>query len=69
VPSDLIDELSSALIAERQATPHGKDARWHAHLYAIYLAEQTVKGGFVSTEALKAGLKWPVMSEMAAQRG
>lgn len=59
VPSDLIDELSRALIAERQATPHGKDERWHAHLYSIYLAEGIVKGGFVSTEALKAGLRWP----------
>jgi len=62
VPSELIDELSSALIAERQVTPHGKDIRWHAHLYAIYLAEQTVKNGFVSTDALKAGLKWPTQA-------
>lgn len=60
VPSALIDEITSAIIAERQATPHGKDTRWHAHLYAIYLAEQTVKNGFVSQEALKAGLKWPM---------
>lgn len=59
VPSDLIDEISGALVAERQVTPHGKDIRWHAHLYAIYLAEQAVKIGFVSTEALKAGIKWP----------
>jgi hypothetical protein len=60
VPSDLIDELSGALVAERQVTPHGRDVRWHAHLYAIYLAEQAVKNGFISTEALKAGLKWPL---------
>lgn len=59
VPSDLINEISGALVAERQATPHGKDERWHAHLYAIYLAEQAVKNGFVSTEVLKAGMKWP----------
>jgi hypothetical protein len=59
IPSDLIDEISGALVAERQVTPHGKDIRWHAHLYAIYLAEQAVKNGFVSTEALKAGIKWP----------
>lgn len=59
VPSDIIDELSSAIVAERQVTPHGKDIRWHAHLYAIYLAEQAVKMGFVSTEALKAGIRWP----------
>ena len=60
VPSEIIDELSSALIAERQVTPHGKDIRWHAHLYPIFLAEQAIKNGFISNEALKAGLKWPV---------
>ncbi len=65
VVSDLIDELSSALVAERQVTPHGKDVRWHAHLYAIYLAEQSVKTGFVSTEALKAGMKWPTQAAAA----
>ena len=59
VSSELIDELSSALVAERQATPHGKDLRWHAHLYAIYLAETAVKNGFVSAEVLKAGIRWP----------
>jgi len=59
VPSDLIDEISGALVAERQVSPHGKDLRWHAHLYAIYLAEQAVKNGFVSREVLKAGIKWP----------
>lgn len=62
VPSELIDELSSALVAERQVTPHGKDVRWHAHLYAIYLAEQAVKTGFVSAEALKAGIRWPTQA-------
>jgi hypothetical protein len=59
VSSELINEISSALVAERQATPHGKDTRWHAHLYAVYLAEQAVKNGFVSTEVLKAGVRWP----------
>lgn len=59
VPSEAINEISSALVAERQVTPHGKDIRWHAHLYAIYLAEQAVKNGFVSNEVLKAGMKWP----------
>jgi hypothetical protein len=62
VASESIDELSGALVAERQATPHGKDSRWHAHLYSIYLAEQAVKNGFVSFDALKAGLKWPVQT-------
>lgn len=62
VPSDLIDEISGALVAERQVTPHGKDTRWHAHLYAIYLAETAVKNGFVSKEVLIAGLKWPTQA-------
>jgi hypothetical protein len=62
VRSELIDKLSRALVAERQVTPHGKDVRWHAHLYAIYLAEQAVKTGFVSTEVLKAGMKWPTLA-------
>jgi hypothetical protein len=65
VPTDAIDEISGALVAERQVTPHGKDIRWHAHLYAIYLAEQAVKNGFVSTEALKAGIKWPAEAGIA----
>ncbi|MBI3393742.1 MAG: hypothetical protein HY039_11220 [Nitrospirae bacterium] len=68
VPSERIDELSSVIVAERQATPHGKDIRWHAHLYAIYLAEQAVKTGFVSTEALKAGIRWPTQAAGALIR-
>lgn len=68
VPSDLIDEISSAIVAERQVTPHGKDVRWHAHLYAIYLAEQAVKTGFVSSEVLKAGIKWPTQAAGAVIR-
>jgi len=68
VPSTLIDEISRALVAERQVTPHGKDIRWHAHLYAIYLAEQAVKTGFVSTEALKAGIRWPTSAAGALIR-
>jgi hypothetical protein len=59
VPSDKLNEITGALIAERCVSPHGKDLRWHAHLYAIYLAEQAVKNGFTSTEVLKAGIKWP----------
>jgi hypothetical protein len=68
VPSDIIDQISGALVAERQVTPHGKDVRWHAHLYAIYLAEQAVKNGFVSSEVLKAGLKWPTVGGGAVIR-
>ena len=28
IPSEIIDEISSALVAERQVTPHGRDIRW-----------------------------------------
>lgn len=68
VPSELIDEISGALIAERCVTPHGKDVRWHSHLYAVYLAEQAIKNRFVSVEALKAGLKWPIQPGGARNR-
>ena len=67
VPSDLINELSRALVGERSETPHGKDIRWHAHLYAIFLAEQAVKNGFLSPEALKAGLRWPEKASVSRQ--
>lgn len=59
VDSDTIDHLSRALVAERTVAPHGKDQRWHAHLYPIFLAEQVIKNGFYSDEVLKAGIKWP----------
>lgn len=68
VSSDVINEISGALVAERCVTPHGKDVRWHAHLYAIFLAEQAVKNGFASTEALKAGIKWPTQAAGAVIR-
>jgi hypothetical protein len=69
VASQVVDDLSSAVVAERQATPHGKDIRWHAHLYPIYLAEQAVKDGFTSMEALKAGMRWPTRLSVPAQSG
>lgn len=59
VTSELIDHLSRALVAERTVTPHGRDQRWHAHLYPIFLAEQVIKNGFYSDEVLRAGIKWP----------
>jgi hypothetical protein len=58
VPSDLIDRISRALVAERSVTPHGQDRRWHAHLYPIFLAERAVKESFVSREAVQQFLKW-----------
>ena len=58
VPSERIDEISRALVAERRVTPHGQDRRWHAHLYPIYLAERAVKDSFLSREAVQQFLKW-----------
>ena len=69
VPSEAIDELSRALVGERSETPHGRDVRWHAHLYGIFLAEQAVKNGFLSPEALKAGLRWPEKAKLYAPAG
>lgn len=68
VESDAIDYLSRALVAERTVTPHGKDRRWHAHLYPIYLAEQVIKNGFYSAEVLQAGIKWPGLERRIASR-
>ncbi len=58
VPSALIDRLSSALVAERRVTPHGRDRRWHAHLYPIHLAERAVREALLSREAVQQFLKW-----------
>jgi len=59
VPSDEIDLVSSALVAERSVTPYGSDSRWHAHLYPIYLAEQVIKNGFWSREVIRTAIHWP----------
>jgi len=58
VPSELIDKLSQALVAERSATPHGRDRRWHAHLYPISLAEWAVKESLLGREVVQQYLKW-----------
>jgi hypothetical protein len=57
--SDLVDEISGWLIAERSVTPYGRDNRWHAHLYPIYVAERVIRGHFYSETVLKAGVRWP----------
>ncbi|HBY94690.1 MAG TPA: hypothetical protein DEP84_12140 [Chloroflexi bacterium] len=59
VDADLIDLLSRALVAERNVTPYGRDARWHCHLYPIFLAEQTIKTGFYSKDVLMGMIRWP----------
>ena len=58
VPSELIDRISRALVAERSVTPHGQDRRWHAHLYPIFLAERAVKESLLSREAVQQFLRW-----------
>jgi len=58
VDSALIDQLSGALIAERNATPHGVDQRWHAHLYPISLAERYVQNHLLSREVIRQSLRW-----------
>lgn len=58
VPSELVDRISRALVAERQVTPHGQDRRWHAHLYPIFLAERAVKESLVSRDVVQQYLKW-----------
>ncbi len=55
---EFLDLISSALVAERSVTPHGRDRRWHAHLYPIYLAERIIKESFFSREVIQQYLKW-----------
>jgi len=58
VPTELIDLLSGALMAERNVTPHGRDRRWHAHLYPIFLAEQAIRNAFYSREVVQQLMRW-----------
>ncbi|MCK4403537.1 MAG: hypothetical protein KAW02_00475 [candidate division Zixibacteria bacterium] len=53
ITTELIDGLSSALLAEQFVTPYGSDERWHTHLYPIYQAEQSAKQLFYSTEVIR----------------
>jgi len=61
VDSALVDLISGAVTAERNVTPHGRDSRWHAHLYPISIAERVIKDQFYSQEVLKAAIRWPEM--------
>lgn len=63
VESELADLISGALVAERCVTPHGRDSRWHAHLYPVWIAEQVIRDSFHSDEVLKAALRWPAREE------
>jgi len=53
ITTELIDQLSGALLAEQFVTPYGSDERWHTHLYPIYQAEQSAKQLFYSTEIIQ----------------
>ena len=44
--TDVIDNLSKSLLEEGIPTCHGKDERWAAHLYPVYLTETMVKSSF-----------------------
>lgn len=59
VEADLADHLTSALVGERNVTPHGLDKRWHAHLYPIFQAERVIKSNFFSEAVLLASIRWP----------
>jgi len=56
--TELVNELSRVLVAERSVTPYGCDRRWHAHLYPIYIAERAIKEQFLSSEVLMGYVRW-----------
>jgi hypothetical protein len=59
VDGELVDRLSRCLVAERTVAPHGRDPRWHAHLYPISVAERAIRVRFVSHDVLRAAVRWP----------
>jgi len=59
VDSAWIDEISGWIVTERSVTPYGRDGRWHAHIYPVYVAERVIQAQFHSEEVLKAGVRWP----------
>jgi hypothetical protein len=61
VTAELADLISSTLVAERNVTPYGRDARWHCHLYPIFQAEQAIKMTFFSRDVLMGMIRWPKM--------
>lgn len=68
IPSEKIDLISRALVAERHVTCHGSDQRWHVHLYPIYLAEQLIKTQFLSQEIIRSAIRWPTSMETNMRR-
>tara|TARA_Y100000031_G_C8174433_1_gene363365 strand:- start:37 stop:1131 length:1095 start_codon:yes stop_codon:yes gene_type:complete len=45
-----IDEISRAILLERNVTCYGNDDRWANHLYPIYLTELLLKNSFASPQ-------------------
>jgi len=44
-----VSNISKSILAERNVTPYGKDARWAVHLYPIFQVEQYLKSRFVNS--------------------
>jgi hypothetical protein len=65
VEAEEADLISRALVAERNVTPHGRDPRWHCHLYPIFQAEQAIKTRFYSQQVLMGMIRWPKTFESA----
>jgi hypothetical protein len=61
--TDLLDQVSGALLAERFVTPYGSDDRWHSHLYPVYQAEHASKQQFVSTQVIQGCINNALRSE------
>ncbi len=47
--SEAINNISAAILLERNVTCHGKDKRWHSHLYPVYLTEEMLKSSFLNS--------------------
>jgi len=45
--TEIVNEISRALLAERTVSPY-PTARWHAHIYPIYVTENFIKSNFLS---------------------
>lgn len=65
IEAEEADLISRALVAERNVTPHGRDSRWHCHLYPIFQAEQAIKTRFYSQQVLMGMIRWPKTIESA----
>jgi hypothetical protein len=48
--TEVINEISRALLLERNVTCYGVDDRWANHLYPIFLTETFLKNSFVSDQ-------------------